>query len=225
MAAEGLPVERACGLLGVSVSGYYGWLGRPPSARSIRHAWLSDVIAVVHAGSRQTYGAVRVHAELTMGRDIAVCRQTVEILMRRAGLRGISGRPKFRKVPNAATAADLVDRDFARAEPDRLWVTDITEHPTREGKVYCAVVLDTFSRRVVGWSIDSRPAASLAANALGMAIDGRNPTAGETVIHGDQGSQAGFNRWSQHRVVGGIVGVRRGLRRAFASRGSCGASC
>ena len=205
MAAEGLPVERACGVVGVSVSGYYGWLGRPPSARSIRHAWLSDVIAVVHAGSRQTYGAVRVHAELTLGRGIAVGRQTVETLMRRSGLRGISGRPKFRKVPNVATASDLVDRDFARAEPDRLWVTDITEHPTREGKVYCAVVLDTFSRRVVGWSIDSRPAASLVTNALGMAIDGRNPTAGETVIHSDQGTQ--FTSWAftQRAVDSGLL--------------------
>ena len=205
MAAEGLPVERACGLLGVSVSGYYGWLRRPPSARSIRHAWLSDVIAAVHAGSRQTYGAVRVHAELTMGRGIAVCRQTVETLMRRAGLRGISGRPKHRKVPNVATASDLVDRDFARAEPDRLWVTDITEHPTREGKVYCAVVLDTFSRRVVGWSIDSRPAASLVTNALGMAIEGRNPTAGETVIHSDQGTQFTSRAFTQRAVDSGLL--------------------
>ena len=186
MAAEELPVERACALLGVSVSGYYGWLRRPPSARSIRHVWLGEVIGEIHAGSRQTYGANRVHAELTLGRGIAVCRQIVETLMRRAGLGGISGRPKFRKVPNVATAADLVDRDFARPRPDRLWVTDITEHPTREGKVFCAVVLDTFSRRVVGWSIDSRPTASLVTTALGMAIDNRNPTAGETVIHSDQ---------------------------------------
>ena len=80
------------------------------------------------------------HAELTMGRGIAVCRQTVETLMRRAGLRGVWGRPKFRRAPDVATAADLVDRHFARAEPDRLWVTDITEHPTREGKVCCTVV-------------------------------------------------------------------------------------
>lgn len=85
-----------------------------------------------------------------------------------------------------ATASDLVDRDFTRSEPDRLWVADITEHPTREGKVYCAVVLDAFSRRVVGWSIDSRPTAALAANALGMAIDGRQPAKGETVIHSAQ---------------------------------------
>lgn len=218
MAAEGLPVERACLLLGVSVSGYYGWLRRPPSARSIRWAWLTDVISQVHADSRQTYGAQRVHAELTLGRGIAVCRNTIETLMRRAGLRGVSGRPTYRKVPHMATASDLVDRDFTRSEPDRLWVTDITEHPTREGKVYCAVVLDAFSRRVVGWSIDSRPTAALVTNALGMAIDNRQPTEGETVIHSDQGTQAGFNWWSQHLDDGG---VRWGRCGSGSGRFSC----
>ncbi len=205
MAAEGLPVERACGLLGVSVSGYYGWLGRPPSARSVRHVWLSGIISDVHAKSRQTYGAKRVHAELVLGRGITVCRQTVETLMRRAGLQGVSGRPKHRKIHDTPTASDLVDRDFARVEPDRLWVTDITEHPTREGKVCCAVVLDTFSRRVVGWSIDSRATASLVTNALGMAIEGRNPTADETVIHSDQGTQ--FTSWAftQRAVDSGLL--------------------
>ena len=205
MAAEGLPVERACGVLGVSVSGYYSWIRRAPSARSIRHTWLTDVIREIHAGSRQTYGAKRVHAELVLGRDIPVCRQTVETLMRRAGLRGISGRPKHRKIADAPTAADLVDRDFVRVAPDRLWVTDITEHPTREGKVYCAVVLDAFSRRVVGWSIDSRPTASLVTNALGMAIDNRRPTPGETVIHSDQGTQ--FTSWAftQRAIDSGLL--------------------
>ncbi|WP_420618785.1 IS3 family transposase [Candidatus Poriferisocius sp.] len=194
MAAEGFPIERACSVLGVSVSGYYSWLRRPPSARSVRHAQLSEVVGQICAGSRQTYGAKRVHAGLTLGRGIAVCRQTVETLMRRAGLRGVSGRPKYRKIAHAATASDLVDRDFARSDPDRLQVTDITEHPTREGKVYCAVVLDVFSRRVVGWSIDSRPTAALAANALGMAIDRRQPTKGETVIHSDHSTQ--FTSWA-----------------------------
>ena len=93
--------------------------------------------------------------------------------MRRNGLAGLPGRPRWRKIPNQRTACDLVDRRFARDEPDQLWVTDITEHPTREGKVYCAVVLDAFSRRVVGWAIDSRPHATLAINALAMAIENR----------------------------------------------------
>lgn len=83
-------------------------------------AWLSGIIGEIHAGSRQTYGANRVHAELVLGRGIAVCRQPVETLMRRAGLRGISGRPTYRRLPNIATTADLVDRNFARPRPDRL---------------------------------------------------------------------------------------------------------
>lgn len=99
MAAEGLPVERACGLLGVSVSGCCGWLRRSPLARSVCHGRLSDVIAVVHAGSPQTYGAVGVHAEPAMGRGIAVCRQTVETLMRRAGLGASRGGPSTARSP------------------------------------------------------------------------------------------------------------------------------
>lgn len=105
--------------------------------------------------------------------------------MRRAGLQGLSGRPRYRRVPNVATAEDRVQRKFGRVSRDQLWVTDITEHPTREGKVYCAVVLDAFSRRVVGWSIDAHPTAALVSNALGMAIEQRRPTQGATVIHSD----------------------------------------
>src|SRR5699024_834697 len=103
---------------------------------------------------------------------------------------------------------------FARNGLDELWVTDITEHPTREGKVYCAVVLDVCSRRVVGWSIDSSQTAALVTNALGMAIENRRPPAG-TVIHSDHGVQGGFNRSSQHLDLGGVQGWRRrsGVRR------------
>jgi transposase InsO family protein len=114
------------------------------------------------------------------------------MLMRRAGLQGITGRPWFRRVPNVPTATDLVERQFDRDEPDRLWVT---EHPTREGKVCCAVVLDVYSRRVVGWSIDSAPTAALVTSALGMAIDHRRPD-GSTVIHSDQGTQGEFTSWA-----------------------------
>jgi hypothetical protein len=184
MAADGLPVQTACRVLGVSESGYYAWKGRPPSARAIRHAWLTDLIRQIHADSRGVYVALRVHAELTLGHGITVGHNAVAMLVRRAGIHGLSGRRGWRRVPNLATAADLVDRQFARADPNRLWVTDITEHPTREGKVYCAVVLDVFSRRVVGWSIDASPTATLVTSALGMAIDQRRPAAG-AVIHND----------------------------------------
>ena len=111
------------------------------------------------------------------------------MLMRRAGLQGLTGRPRYRRIPHVATASDLVNRRFGRDEPYRLWVTDITEHRTREGKVYCAVVLDTFSRRVVGWSIDSSATATLVTSALGMAIDQRDSVTGTAVIHSDQGTR------------------------------------
>ena len=179
-------------MLGVSVSGYYCWRRRPPSTRSVRHAMLLEIIREIHHMSRRTYGARRVHAELVRGRGVAVARCTVELVMRRNNIAGLPGRTRYRKVPEPATAGDLVDRRFWRDEPDQLWVTDITEHPTREGKIYCAVVLDVFSRRVVGWSIDSRPQASLATNALAMAINNRQPDG--STIHSDHGTQ--FTSWA-----------------------------
>ena len=153
---------------------------------------LLEVIGEVHRASRRTYGARRVHAELVHGRGIAAARCTVELVMRRNGLAGLPGRPRYRKVPNQPTASDLVDRQFRRDGPDQLWVTDITEHPTREGKAYCAVVLDVFSRRVVGWAIDSRPHATLATNALAMAIENRQPQG--SIVHSDHGTQ--FTSWA-----------------------------
>ena len=168
------------------MSGYYAQRGRPPSARELRYAYLTQIIRQVHLDSRGTYGARRVHAELTLGLGLVVGRCATEMLMQRAGIAGLSGRPRYRRVPHLVTAGDLVDRQFRRQGPDRLWVTDITEHPTREGKVYCAVVLDVFSRRMVGWSIDATPTAALVTNALGMAIEQRGPDG--TVIHSDQGA-------------------------------------
>lgn len=192
IAAEGHPVQVACRVAGVSESGFYAWRIRPPSSRAIRHAWLTDVITQIHLESRGTYGAPRVHAELTIGRGIVVGHNAVAMLMARAGLKGLPGDRRPRRTHETPTAGDLVDRHFARAEPNQLWVTDITEHRTREGKVYCAVVLDTFSRRVVGWSIDTAPTATLSTNALGMAIENRRPVSG-TLIHSDHGTQ--FTSW------------------------------
>ena len=144
------------------------------------------------------------HAELVLGQGISVGHQAVERLMRAAGIQGLSGRPRYRKSAPQAAATDLVSRQFAREEPDELWVTDITEHPTPEGKVYCAVVLDACSRRVVGWSIDTAPTAALVMNALGMAIDARRP-AGSTVIHSDQGSQDGSWTFTQRARDAGLL--------------------
>lgn len=210
--SEGLPAEVACRVVGVSVSGFYGWRRRKPSARAVRHVMVAEVIREVHDASRQTYGARRVHAELVLGRSMTVARCTVELVMRRLGIAGLPGRPKYRKIPNVATASDLVNRDFARTEPNRLWLTDITEHRTREGKVYCAVVLDAYSRRVVGWSIDSSQTASLVVNALGMAIENRQ--AEGVVIHSDHGTQ--FTSWAFTRRA-----IDSGLVPSMGSIGDC----
>jgi putative transposase len=213
MATEGLPVKLACRVLQVSESGYYARRSRPPSVRSIRHVWLTDLIRQAHAASRGTYGIRRVHAELTLGHGVAIGHQAVEWLMRRAGIQGICGRSKFGRVSGVATARDRVARQFHRDHPDELWVTDVTEHPTREGKVYCAVVLDAWSRRVIGWSIDSSPTTALVTNALGMAIDQRRPSE-STVIHSDQGTQ--FTSWAFTRRA-----IDSGLLPSMGSVGDC----
>jgi putative transposase len=217
MAAEGIPVQVACRVLDVSTSGYYNWRSRSPSARAIRHAWLTDLIVEVHRAARGAYGARRVHAELRLGRGIVVGHGAIELLMRRAGLAGVTGRPKWRHAKPDQVAADLVDRAFFRSGPNQLWVTDITERPTREGKLCCAVVLDAFSRRVVGWSIDAAPTAALVTNALGMAIDTRTPPAG-AIIHSDQGCSSPPGRspsalrtpgWCPRWAQSGIVTTTR----------------
>jgi putative transposase len=181
MAAEGIPVEIACRVLDVSPSGYYAWHCRPPSARTIRHAWLTDLIVQVHQDSRGTYGARRVHAELRLGRGIVVGHGAIELLMRRTGLTGATGRPKWRRTKPDQVALDLVDRDFTRSEPNQLWVTDITEHPTIEGKVYGKVYC-----------------------ALGMAIDRRIPPAG-AIVHSDQGVQFASWAFTQRAKDSGLV--------------------
>lgn len=183
-------------MLGVAESGYYAQRNRAPSERQTRHTWLTGVITEVHAGSHGRYGIRRVHAELTLGKGISVGHLQVGLLMQRAGLKGLTGRRRWKRILPDQISTDLVKRSFAHQEPNRLWVTDLTEHHTREGKVFCCVVLDTFSRRVEGWSIDSPPTAALATNALGMAIDTRLGANAEPgiVIHSDQGVQ--FGSWA-----------------------------
>ncbi|MCM0622758.1 IS3 family transposase [Nocardioides sp. BSK12Z-4] len=239
MTAEGLAVQVACNVLGVSESGFYEHRKRPPSERSIRHAMLTDLITQIHVESHGIYGGRRVHAELTLGCGVVVAHNQVQLLMRRAGLAGITGRRRWKRVLPDNIATDRVERQFSRSGPNQLWVTDITEHPTREGKVYCCVILDTYSRRVVGWSIDSSPTGALVTNALGMAIDSRLDKSVEpgTIIHSDQGVQGGFNWSSQHPEFGGVqrwrprTGARRPAMRpkGFADSGArigrCGRRC
>jgi putative transposase len=191
--ADGVRVRQACYSLGVSTSGFYEWKSRAPSARSVRHAWLTDLIGQVHEASYGTYGQPRARAELQQAHGLVVSGKTVALLMRRAGISGLPLRRRAKRVPAQKTVTGLVKRNFTADGPNRLWVTGITEHPAREGKVYCCVVLDVFSRRVAGWSIDSTQRADLATSALGMAIDSRRPSPGP-IIHGDHGIQ--FTSWA-----------------------------
>lgn len=192
-------------MLGVSESGYYDWKVRPPSAKTLRHAWLAGEIAQVHKDSGGTYGTLRITAELRYGRGIHVGKEQVHLLMRRLGIYGL---PK-RRLPRGArvgkpSSMDLVRRRFKADGPDRLWMTDITEHPTREGKIYCCAVIDAFSRMVVGWSIDSRQTGLLVTNALGMALHRRAPGEGG-IIHSDQGVQFGSWVFSQKVTEAGLA--------------------
>ena len=198
-------MQRACLMLGVSVSGYYDWKVRPPSVRTLRHAWLAGEIAQVHKDSGGTYGTLRVTAELRYGRGIHVGKGQVHLLMRRLGLYGLPKRrlPRGARV-GKASSLDLVHRRFSADGPDRLWMTDITEHPTREGKIYCCAVIDAFSRMVVGWSIDSRQTGLLVANALGMALNRRAPREGG-IIHSDQGVQFASWVFSQKVTEAGLA--------------------
>ena len=159
----GHPVKTCCRLLGVSSPGYYRFKHRPIAPRTMRRERLMGLFREVHTASRQTYGSRRVHAELTQAMGVQVSERLVAVLMSLAGIAGLPGPAKVKRLSGVATADDLVHRKIHRLSPNELWVTDIppraggapTEHPTREGKVYCCAVMDTFSRRIVGWSIET----------------------------------------------------------------------
>lgn len=189
----GLPTKACCRVLGVSRPGYYRYRNRPLSRTRMRRQWLTGLIREVHTASRGTYGSRRVHAELTLAMGVKVSQRLVTVLMHDAGVAGLPGPAKVKRLRGVVTAGDLVNRKFHRLSPNELWVTDITEHPTREGKVYCCCVLDTFSRRIVGWSIDSVQNSNLVVNALDMAIKNRSPEPGG-IVHADHGTQ--FTSWA-----------------------------
>ncbi len=162
-----------------------------------------------------------------------VNRKRVERLMREEGLQGIYRRKGRRNLVNAATGEDLVRRQFTAQAPDRLWLTDITEHPAADGKLYCAAVMDAYSRRIIGWSIDKRQDTDLVAGALAMAVTRRQPGGDSTILHSDHGAQGEFN-WSSHHLDHGGVrwdGGSRCRRRRRVLGGSgrrigrCGRRC
>jgi putative transposase len=184
------PVATMCRVLGVSPSGYYAWRKRPLSVRARADVELTAEIQAIHRESRGTYGAPRVHAELA-ARGHRIGRQRVARLMRRTGVHGVSRRKQFvttRRDETARPAPDLVDRQFAAAGPNRLWVADIPYIATGAGFLFLAVVLDVWSRRVVGWTMAAHLRTELVMDALDMALRSRRPR--QAVIHhSDQGCQ------------------------------------
>ena len=182
-------VTTMCRVLGVSASGYYAWRSRRRSRRATADARLLEHIRTAHQASRGTYGAPRIHRELRAA-GVRVGRKRVARLMRAAGVHGVSRRKAPRttvRAEHARPAPDLVQRVFQATGPNQLWVADITYVPTSTRFLYLAVVLDVWSRRIVGWAMATHLRTALVLAALDMAVQQRRPAA--VIHHSDQGSQ------------------------------------
>ena len=183
------PVKTMCRVLEISTSGYYAWRQRQPSQRTQADQKLSERIREIHQNSKGTYGAPRIHAELA-DTGVRVGRKRVARLMRAEELQGVSRRkapPTTQRKPGARPAPDLVQRNFTVTGPNCLWVADITYIATWAGWLYLAVVVDAWSRRVVGWAMSTHLHTALVMDALHMAIQQRQPAG--VIHHSDQGCQ------------------------------------
>lgn len=183
------PIATMCRVLGVSPSGYYAWRQRPLSRRARADVKLSAEIQAIHRESRGTYGVPRIHAELAE-RGVHIGRKRVGRLMRDARLHGVSRRKSFRTTMRdevTRPAPDLVERQFTATGPDQLWVADITYVSTWAGFLFLAVVVDAWSRRVVGWAMGTHLRTELVLAALDMAVTQRRPQ--DVIHHSDQGCQ------------------------------------
>jgi transposase InsO family protein len=210
----GYSERYACLIVELDRSTYYDIKFRKPNDREIRRLMLADAIADIHARSRGTYGILRVKAALEIEQGLIVNTKLVKRIMRELGIRGLPGPKKgYKNLKNARTCEDLVQRQFTATRPNELWLTDITEHPTGEGKLYCCVVLDLYSRKVVGWAIDRRCEAALVLDAINKA-GGSRTTSPTTVIHSDHGSQ--FTSWAFTENV-----RRLGLLSSMGTVGDC----
>jgi putative transposase len=200
-------VTTMCRVLSVSTSGYYQWVVRQPSRRSRMDVVLTDRIECIHKASRGTYGAPRVHVELKEDHGVRCGRKRVARLMRAAGIQGCHRRGRHwptRRDEKARPAPDLIERNFNASAPDRLWIADLTYVPTATGFLHLAVVLDAFSRAVVGWSMRADVATDLVLEALDMAISRRAPARG-LIHHSDQGCQYTSLAFGRHCEQAGII--------------------
>jgi putative transposase len=209
-------ISTLCRVLGVSRSGYHAWATRPLSARAVEDARLTERIREIHRLNRRVYGSPRIHAELVLGDGERVARKRVERLMRQAGISGMVRRRRGRttiSVPGVRVCEDLVDRDFAAAAPNRIWVADITYLRTWQGWLYLVAVQDLYSRRIVGWSMADHMRSELVVDALQMALAQRRPAPG-LIWHSDQGSQFVSLAFGQQARAAGIA-------QSMGSKGDC----
>jgi len=203
-----------CRVLEVSKSGYYKWLKHTPSARAQRDDVLKEQIRTIHERSDSTYGRPRIHAELKeQGQQVGGKR--VGRLMKEEEMEGVSRRPVIfttRRDRDARPAPDLVDREFVAKGPNQLWVADIAYIPTWAGFLYLAVVLDVWSRRIVGWAMATHLRSELVLDALNMAVAQRRP--GGVIHHSDQGCQ-------YTSLAFGLRCREAGVRPSMGSVGDC----
>ena len=209
------PVTVLCRVLGVSRAGFYAAQHRPVARRVAEDARLTVQIAAIHRASRRCYGSPRVHAELrAQGR--CTSRKRVARLMRAAALAG-RRRRAFRVPPGPGSlhpaAPNRLDRQFTAPAPNRVWVSDMTYLATRDGWLYLAVVVDLFSRRVVGWATSDRLGEGVALEALGMGLARRRPAPG-LLHHSDRGSQYASSEY-------GAILTGHGMERSMSARGAC----
>jgi len=198
LAADGIPVTVSCRVLNLARSAYYRWLDEPIVESRLAEAYLANAIHTAHGddpefGYRFLADEVRLDGHEVSDRVVwRICRDN--------GWWSVFGKPKNRKASRPGTPShdDLVRRDFTATAPNELWLSDITEHWTTEGKLYCCAIKDVFSNRIVGWAIDERMKARLVVAAIEMAVARRGGNVAGCILHSDRGSQGGFNWSSQH---------------------------
>jgi len=209
------PIAVMCRVLEVSRSGYYAWRTRPPSAAEQRREELAHEVRQIHTQVKERYGSPRMHAEL-VARGRTCCVNFVAKLMKEGGITA-KAKKRFVRTTDSnhplPVAANVLDRQFDPAEPNAVWVADVTYVPTGEGWVYLAAVEDLFSRRVVGWSMDATMTSRLVVDALEMALGRRRPGE-ELLAHSDRGSQYASEHYQ--RVLSG-----EGVTCSMSRRGDC----
>ena len=213
-----LPVATCCRVLGVSTSGFYQRRNEPVTDAELADAYAANQVHTIWRRSRKLYSVPRVRKELRLGQGVRRSITTCERLMRICGAQGLHYPAKNRRrgctTPGEDPNPDLVKRAFDPDGPGKLWCMDITEHPTGNGRIYLAVVIDAFSRRVIGWSIADHMRAELVADALQMATWQRQPTPGG-VAHSDHGAQYGSWLFGQRLRDAGLLGSMGSISDAY----------